>query len=249
MTSFLPERHYPNAPITEAVIDLAVVFAPDADVSVESLEQLSDVAFPASEPVIFNHVQVSGSNTAAVRRDHVGTRFRSADGLYVYQARTNGFGLSRLAPYQNWAAFRSEARRLWSKYREATKPISLQRLGLRYINRIEIPLPVDDFADYFLTGPQLSPHLPQGLSSYLLNLTVPVDGLITATITQAILNPEAVPALKRDALPMLLDIDVSQTLALPTDENALWECFEQLRKVKNHVFESCITDKARELFQ
>lgn len=248
MITFLPERHYPRAPITEAVIDLLTVGA--VEPSVDHLEQIGDAGYPGKERVDINEFGVAREG-ASIKTKQLGWRFRSADGLYVYQVRKNGFGASRLAPYERWESFRGEARRLWDKYREATQPLGLQRIAVRYINRIDIPLPLEDFGDYFLTAPLISPHLPQGLSGYLLSLTVPIDPLVTAIITQTTLSPEVVgtkPA-NPEKLSMLLDIDVSQAIELPETEEGIWERFEYLRKVKNHVFESCITDMTRGLFQ
>lgn len=251
MMTFLPERQYPNAPITEAVIDLVV--QPVEGISLEGLGGIQDEAYSQKEPITFNQVQFTGTG-ATTTQETKGWRFRSGDGLYIYQARLNGFGASRLAPYQNWKAFSEEARRLWKRYRESARPVAIQRLGLRYINRIDIPLPLNDFGEYLLTAPLVSPHLPQGLSNYVMSLTIPIDDVVTVAVTEAILNQvlpnQAVVApAKSDTVSILLDIDVSQPLDWSSTEEHLWERFEYLRKVKNHVFESCITDKTRELFQ
>ncbi|MFN5625028.1 MAG: TIGR04255 family protein, partial [Planctomyces sp.] len=47
---------------------------------------------------------------------------------------------------------------------------------------------------------------------------------------------------------VVLDIDLFQDHALPNDEAELWKCFEALHDRKNEIFEACITDAARELF-
>jgi uncharacterized protein (TIGR04255 family) len=36
---------------------------------------------------------------------------------------------------------------------------------------------------------------------------------------------------------------------LPTEQDAIWAFVEDLRNKKNSVFEACLTDKARELFE
>lgn len=249
--NFLPERHYPNAPITEAVIDLSVQRSDS--LTLERLEAIRDDGYPQKEPLILNQVQFTGT-AATTTQEELGWRFRSADGLYVYQARLNGFGTSRLAPYENWQAFSVEARRLWNRYREAAGQQLINRLGIRYINRIDVPLPLDDFAEYLLTAPLVSPHLPQGLSHYVMNLTIPIDEQVVAVVTQAILPQDVSGNISSTrggdpVVSILLDIDVAQTRQLPPRDDLVWERFEYLRKVKNHVFESCITDRTRELFQ
>jgi uncharacterized protein (TIGR04255 family) len=219
-----------------------------------NLDAILDEAYQHKEPVILSQVQFAGGTAKTVQKS-LGWCFRNADGVHIYQARLNGFGVSRLAPYQDWRTFSGEARRLWNRYCDMVKPGVVQRLGLRYINRIDIPLPLDDFGEYLITAPLVSPHLPQGLSNYVMSLTIPIDDVVTAAITEAILNQNAVPnqafvpPVRPNTVSILLDIDVSQMVSDPVTEDQVWERFEELRKIKNHVFESCITDRTRELFQ
>ncbi len=246
--TLLPERHYNNAPITEAVIDLGLQLG--TDISLDSLDVLRDQAYPQKDAVVVGQVQFAGTGTVATHGT-IGWRFRNGDGTYVHQARLNGFGMSRLAPYQSWALFSQEARRLWNRYRDSVRPVAMQRLGLRYINRIDIPLPMNDFGDYLATVPIVAPQLPRTLSNFLMSLTIPMEGDVTATITEAILNQPIAThqGEKPNTVSILLDIDVSQVTGLSLSEEHIWERFEHMRKIKNHVFESCITDKTRELFQ
>ena len=51
----------------------------------------------------------------------------------------DAFLFSRLQPYENFDAFSQEGLRLLQLHREIADPGSIQRLGLRFINRIEIP--------------------------------------------------------------------------------------------------------------
>jgi uncharacterized protein (TIGR04255 family) len=64
-------------------------------------------------------------------------------------------------------------------------------------------------------------------------------------INQTIIEPPAKP----NTVAVVLDIDVFRTSGVATDETRLWEQLEQLRNEKNRVFEACITDDARRLFQ
>jgi uncharacterized protein (TIGR04255 family) len=148
MYNRLPKQHYRNAPITEAVIDLRVEVPADL-----GLKNLRDVLaedaemerYPSKEALLLEGVQFArsgdGASTTSTLRQEIGVRFHSTDGKYVFQARRDGFTLSRLSPYENWASFRTEARRLWNLYRATARPTRVLRAALRYINRINIPLP------------------------------------------------------------------------------------------------------------
>ena len=114
------------------------------------------------------------------------------------------------------------------------------------MNRLDIPLPLQDFSTYLRTAPQLSADLPQGLSGYFMQLQLPMPEIQGAcVINQTIIEPPARP----ETVAVVLDIDVFRTSGVATDETHLWEQLEQLRREKNRVFESCITDEARRLFQ
>ncbi len=143
-----------------------------------------------------------------------------------------------------WELFRSEAQELWKIYREATKPIRIKRIALRYINKIDIPLPANDFKDYILTTPEIAPSLPQGLSHFFMQLTIPNpdDEEMVALINQT-MQPST-----PEKLPYIFDIDVWKMVSF---ENAdeMWNEFEKLREYKNHIFLKSITKKTKELFR
>ena len=153
--------------------------------------------------------------------------------------------MSRLAPYSHWSGFRTETRRLWDIYRSIAKPSKVTRLAVRYVNRIDIPLPVNDFGDYLRTVPTVSPDLPQGLSRYFMQLVMPLEDVKgTVIINETIIEPA-----RPEVVSVVIDIDVSCGNDVPSTEEEIWALMEQLRNAKNNVFEACITDKARELFQ
>ena len=241
-------RHYPKAPITEAVIDLRVL--PSSALSVGDLAKVREeegAAYPTMHELNTMQGQMLFGTevSASAHKEHVGFLFRSSDGTKIHQAHVNGFSMSQLAPYPHWDEFRSEARRRWNIYCSVAKPAKIVRAGVRYINRIDIPLPLNDFGDYLQTGPHLSPHLPQGLSNYFMQLEIPLENIKSlATINETIIQPA-----KPDVVSIVLDIDIFRTDELPDSDDGVWAFIEQLREVKNDLFEACITDKARELFQ
>ena len=243
-----PGTRYPNAPITEAVIDIQVAASASIDRLAEAFADepgypLPEKLFATTAAMTFGPEAIT---VATAKSEPIGYLYRSADRLHICQARTNGFTFSRLAKYPSWVEVSAEARRLWDKYRAAAKPTSITRIALRYVNRLDIPLPVHDFSAYLRTVPQLSPDLPQGLSGYFMQLQLPMPDLQGAcVINQTIIEPPAKP----DTVSVVLDIDVFRTSGVAVDEAQLWEQLEQLRNEKNRVFEACITDDARSLFQ
>lgn len=239
---------YPHAPITEAVIDIQCIGVSNIDAldgvnADEASYGPGEKLFAACGQMLF----VPDVNpVATASSEPLGFLFRSNDGLHIYQARMNGFTFSRLSEYTTWDEVSAEARRLWDKYRAVAKPANITRIALRYVNRLDLPLPVKDFSDYLRTAPQLSSDLPQGLTAYFMQLQLPMPDIRGAcVINQTIIEPPVKP----NTVALVLDIDVFRDEDLPATEARLWTQLEQLRRAKNFVFESCITDEARRLFQ
>ena len=130
-------------------------------------------------------------------------------------------------------------------YRTAVQPQRITRLAVRYINRLELPLPIAELKDYLRTSPEVSSALPQNLAGYFMHLTIPLPDIkSTVMLTE---TPAASPDPK--VVSIILDIDLFRSLEIPSTEEELWDLFEVLRVRKNDVFEACITDRTRESFQ
>ena len=175
--------------------------------------------------------------------------FRSADDHLAVQARRDGFTLNWLPPYDRWEAFRDEARRSWEVYREIVRPEIVTRLGLRYINKIGVPLPITSFTDWVLTAPEIAPGLPQGLRTFFMRLEVPDETGAVAIITETLEPPEAPTEASAAILPIILDIDAVRESEFPVEGEHVWDTFEHLRDLKNEIFFKSVTDKAKELFE
>ena len=134
---------------------------------------------------------------------------------------------------------------LWELYNKVVKPISVDRIALRYINRIEIPLPFDDFSEYILTNPQIAPGLPQTLSHFLMRIEIPNDEIgAIAIITLTIKKPT-----ETQKLPLIFDIDAIKAASYTDKKPDMWNDFSLLRHFKNEIFFNSITEKTKELFK
>lgn len=243
----MAQQHYAKAPITEAIIDLRVEFAETVTVSeLQKAHVGQENAYPRVENVnlLVGRIEFGEQLATNATTKHVGFRFRSADGKQLYQARLDGFTMNRLTPYESWEPFRTDARRLWNVYRSVIKPEKVVRIAVRYVNRLDIPLPMHDFRDYLRTAPEVSADLPQGLATYFMQLAIPQDDIKAVVMLNEALIEPAGP----NVASVVLDIDLFRTEELPASDDALWGLFEELHVRKNEIFEACITDRARELF-
>ncbi len=118
-------------------------------------------------------------------------------------------------------------------------------MALRYINRIEIPLPIRDFKDYLLTIPQIAPNLPQALAHFIMRLVVPNPEIGATAVINVVMDQSSSAKFQ----PIIFDIDVFKIMNHPGNSEEIWQDFDQLRIFKNEIFFNSITDRAKELFQ
>lgn len=241
---------FPNSPITEAIIDIRVELP--EDITLAKLGTFHDYVmerFPEKqERISFTagfKISQDGPEPLSTSGMPDGYLFSSPSGKKIVQARLDGFTFNKLKPYENWELFNSEAHDLWNIYLELANPVKITRIALRYINRIEIPLPMKDFKEYILTVPEIAPELPQGLSNFFMRLEIPNPAIeTTAIITQTM---ETLTDDQR--LPFIFDIDVFQSKAYSGNKTEMWEEFEKLRLFKNEIFFNSVTGKTKELFR
>lgn len=243
---------FPNAPITEAVLEIRVERDKKIDSNIlldfyshikvqfpnkqERRQWESKVEFKIGEPP---QLSASSGNIE-------GYLLKTNDGKKIVQARPNGFCFNKLKPYDNWESFSSEAKSLWEEYKKIVKPNKVIRLGLRYINSIDIPLPLRKFQDYFLTFPDIAKGIPQGISNYFMRLEIPNTAISAHSVVIQAFKP-----IKEDAkvLPLIFDIDVFRHIPLDIDDQKIWSIMEELRHFKNNIFLNSLTSKAKGLFK
>jgi uncharacterized protein (TIGR04255 family) len=196
-------------------------------------------------------VQIDGTGgTAKLAQQPNGFRLNTDDQTDVALIFPNGLATARLAPYPGWGAFRDRARANWTEWRRASPARQVTRIGVRYVNRIDIPIEgeggkisLPKYLEFRPLVPNISGQRP--FAGYMQQVTLPTDSPPwSATITSAVVNPP--PLLKHISL--LLDIDLFRTAEIPANEDDLWKVTDSVRPLKNRIFESCITDEARKLF-
>jgi len=195
--------------------------------------QISAAGAPDGSSEIFHQAQWSGF------------RLQDEQNHHVAQFTLNGVALSRLEPYEEWATFQAEALRFWRIFIELAEPTVIQRLGVRYINRI----PLDDGeqpSQYLNTVPAPPPGLELTAESFFHQDTYLVPGYPYSINWVRTIQPAgADPA---DGRALIVDIDVFTHELLQLDQDTLTQRLQEMRWLKNKVFFSCITSHALERF-
>ena len=242
--------HLRKAPITEALIDIRVRLPDDANLATLSRfrDEVKD-AYPQCRErrKWHSHFTLSKTEPPVVETDSEGPDgylFTSADGTKVVQARLDGFTFSRLKPYRDWADLREHARSLWQTYLDTVSPVAITRIAVRYINRIELALPFDDFREWILTCPEVAPKLPQLLAGFFFRVNIPFDD----PKGQVYITQTVEPGDHTSHAPLIFDIDAFALEEFKPDDTGVWDRFEDLREIKNRVFFESITEKTKEMY-
>lgn len=240
-----------NPPLKEALVDIRVTLP--QGITLSNLAPLSEQVakdYPERQERRSGGFQIEFKEGKIVDPQVIdegpdGYLCYTSDKLQLVQFRLDGFTFNRLKPYTSWKQIRAEAFRLWELYRKAVGPTLISRIALRYINRIEIPLPLVDLRDYLAAPPSIPTNVSGNLSSFLTRVVVrdPSTGIETI-ITQTGDTPG-----KPEQTALLLDIDVISLAVYDKDGELAWETLDRLREMKNKVFFESITTKTLELFK
>jgi uncharacterized protein (TIGR04255 family) len=243
----MPEPlHYARAPITEATIELRVIAVEGMNIArLEDLQRRLRDQYPESHPIYQQQITlpITDSSGPLEKSEQIGFRLLSADKQRVAHIQLASCAFSWLYPYDRWEPFRDAARELWSVYRQALRPAEITRIAVRYINRLDVPLPSIEVKDYLRTVPEVSADLPQTLISYFMQLVIPhPEAGAVAMINQALVPPQA-----PGTTSLILDIDLYRDQDVPSDDETVWALFERLREGKNKIFQACLTPQTEAL--
>jgi uncharacterized protein (TIGR04255 family) len=243
-------RHLEKAPAREALIDIQ--FEPH--VSLATVDRFVSVASPKfTRTVDLVQAVVGLSNDgSAAHASHavLGRRLDVDNPPHVLQCRTSGFTFSRLSPYGDWGDFRDAAKGWWEIFSDIVRPEVINRVAVRYVNAIRLPLPFKDFDEYLVCPPKIPDALPQALSSFLQRVVIPDEvNDCTSIVTQA-LEDQSTSNDGKVSVTVLLDIDVFRSTRIDRQNHAdLWAGLDTLRMQKNRIFFESLTERTMELFK
>jgi uncharacterized protein (TIGR04255 family) len=255
------DTHYPHAPITEALIDFRVQYA-NADITLERLKGFGglirkEYPFMAARNIVQAEVQfdVNRPNAAASSSAKIfGYIFHSEDRKQAVQVRLDGFTFTRFMPYENWWNLKAEALRLWTLFVSEFSPRIVNRVALRYVNQIHLPLKDGTltFNHYLRAFPKIGDEdddVKEMVEQVFMGLVLPQDDLQARLILTEWLLPAQSPS-PADSVGVILDLDLAQESAsFNAESTEIWALLDRFRERKNRYFESAITEATRELFR
>jgi uncharacterized protein (TIGR04255 family) len=237
-----------HAPIVEAVMEVrARAEAPwdEAEITRRLEAELPDYPFKRSAREFQDQVKFGLEGPSEASRRDLGWKgcwCQSQDKLHITQFNREAFTFSRVGQYDTWEQFRAEAVRLWQLHRRLAQPTEVQRLGLRFINRVEI-LDGARLEDFLHAFPQTPRDLDLPFSTFLHRDTFVVPGRPYAINRVQTVQHGAGPG---KSAGLILDNDVYTTQPFPLEGDVLEQRLAEMRWLKNKFFFGSIT---RELLE
>jgi len=246
----MSDQPYKKPPITEAVIEIRFAEALDAPELEKAARHMASV-YSRQEPVknvdfTLGVPQGFGQTTALINEQY-GRRMSSDDLTEILLLWPLSFSVAQLAPYPGWGIFFDRYSRDWKIWKKATQYRRIVRVGVRFINRIDVPFAdngVIEESEYLNVYPALPASLGP-VAGYGVQAQLPMRDIGC----NLIINSAAVPSPLIGHNSFLLDFDIYMEESPPQNDENVYELLNQIRVKKNQVFEACVTDRAKEIFR
>ena len=149
-----PDGKYLNPPIQEAICEIHFELSEPLTLQkIESLKPMWSTSYPDQKIVqerrVDFHLSPEGLQT---KEGNLGHRLicKSADGKRLVQLSGLFIATNQLSPYPGWEElFRDTILERFEDLRKAIGPSKFKRVGLRYINRIDVPQVPLVWGDWF----------------------------------------------------------------------------------------------------
>lgn len=250
----MERRRYKNPPIEEALVEFRFEPSQEWDLTMPGrLHGELREAYPG-KPRQQNVVQAS-----LVAQQGQAPNFAVREGLGKVQLVTDDasrlvaigpdvLSVHMLRPYQRdeeasgWDEFRPRIVEALSAYWDVAEPSGVQRIGLRYINKVVIPESSVEVARYLKAAPPSVDGLPEQLGGFVGRVEYVYPDEVRLVVSHATVEaPEGQVA-------FLMDIDLIWQSNEAVDKDAALAIADDLRARERDVFEALITDDARGLF-
>jgi uncharacterized protein (TIGR04255 family) len=240
-------RRYSDPPLLEAVAEFRFEPGSPWDQTVPGLvyERVRET-FPEKQQVVVVDASLTPGEGVVVeqRVAHIERlQLRRADQAALLQVSPHYLSVSRLPPYEAWEEYLPLIDQGLRAYREVAEPAGIQRIGLRYINRLRIPGNKIELAEYFDFFPHIGDDLPTTHGSFICGVHFPFeDGRDLARVQLA-----DQPSDNGESI-FLLDIDYFLNEAGRVDFEEALGWLERAHEHLEEVFEGCLRPALRDTF-
>ncbi|HUW57876.1 MAG TPA: TIGR04255 family protein [Planctomycetota bacterium] len=240
-------RKYANPPIIEAVCEFRLSPETPWDPTIAGLlyEKLKD-EFPRKDHRPIRQLSAESEKERTAPRIPVEDRalFFATDDKSLVQVGSRLLSVNCLKPYPSWNVFHSKISKALEALQETVAIKGFQTIRLRYIDRIEIPGTKVELDDYFDFAPRVGNNLPRELAAFFVGCLVSFSegrDACRIELTNAVPEREG-----HSAYRLTTEYFLDEAGAVTPEKALAW--LEQAHEAAGKIFEGCIKDALREIF-
>jgi len=243
------DRRYRKPPVVEALCEMYFEGSEWDDTLIGQFYERVKNEFPNKRQREIQEAQVqfsaAGEAVAGVRRLPPRMQFVTEAGDRMIQLGPDLLVVNQLRPYASFEEWEKTLYSALGTYGELARPRALARLGMRYIDRVILPVPTVRMEDYFTLYPEIPPALGAAHGAFMLRVEIPTQRQghrLMVTFGSA-------PPEQPNSMAFLLDfydvVERGGEVTLDAIRNDVRMAHENVIE----TFEASITDRLRTLFE
>ncbi|MDN7024019.1 TIGR04255 family protein [Methanoculleus sp. FWC-SCC1] len=238
---------YRNPPVIEAVCEFR--FPPDTpwDAAIpERLYERLKEEFPHREVQKGQELEITQGNSGVSQKviSVERTILYSENRKILLHIGNHILAINCLQPYPSWKVFQPKIQQTFNAIQEVTGITGIDRIGLMYLDKIEIPEETGKLKDYFNFHPGIGEHLPQKFVNFIVGCDFPFADMRDICRLQLTRAMQEKPG--NSAFILTTDYFLAKRQAIAPDE--VFEWLENAHREVREIFEGSVTDKLRSLF-
>jgi len=200
-------------------------------------EQLRNVGFEMNfTPGVVQAKQINQGNMM---------RFSKDDNSQLVQISQNLLTVNKLKPYLGYESFKENVQNVLHSYLELAKPKYSERIGMRYIDRIQVPEDNFELDKYF----NFSLNFANEGFSTINGISFRVQLTPKHKTHQLFITLNSVVSSEEGKSEFILDTYDTLMLQKETSEDYILSVLDEAHENIQYIFEAVITDSARNLFE
>ena len=249
-------RRYKNPPIQEALCELRFVPTSDWDTTIPAKLQVAlggeYSAISREQKAVHVKLSVKDGQPANLSYEQGVAKIQlmSERRNRVLGIGPNVVSIHMLRPYQDpddielggWEEFRPRIMAALEAYARVVGESSIGRVGVRYINRIQIPGQSVEIEEYLKCAHMKVDGLPEDYLNFLGRVEYIYDDSTRLVVSHGLLSASA------SGVECLLDLNAIRDVEPSVDPDQALKIADVLHERAGSAFEAVVTDQARKIF-
>lgn len=239
---------YASPPVIEAVCEFRLADETEWDMTVPGLiyEEIKD-EFPHKDHRQIQQMGIRKTDNGPVHEMRTDERmlFLTDDRKMFVQIGKRLVAINCLQPYPAWDVFKQKIDEVFGVLKNNVELRGIQRVGLRYINRVDLPRRVLKLEEYFSFYPHKGEGLPKNIANFNMICVFPFhEGQEVCRVQLRDAKPQ-----DDTSVAVMLDLDYCSAVPNKVPVVRTLEWVEGAHQKVVNVFEGCISDKLRDIFR